>query len=282
MTVSDYPDAIMRQAQQRRYGAGADVTKYPLDLDSGELHSFINFRVVDKTPVSHIAEPGGAKSGNHVLKSVALYVPENVGVAQQANYEEAAGAAVTAAKGAIKAGSGLSGFGGALLDAGSMGGNQIMRSIADLAVQNGAEVAQQVFSGKASNANRAQLFQGISFRQFTFEYKFVAKSQEESIAIRNITTTFRENMLPDFEGPLNRFYTLPNVFEIEYFLHGQGGGRAVSLHKFKPAVLTSCEISYGSDGQFGMFIDGSPTNVQMNLTFLEIEQVVKSDVAAGY
>lgn len=280
MTI-DYPDGIMRQAQQRKYGAGADVTKYPLDLGSGELHSFINFRVVDKTPVSHIAEPGGAKSGNQVLKSVALYVPENVGVAQQANYEEAAGAAVTAAKGAVKAGGGLSGFGSALLDAGSMGGNQIMRSIADMAVQNGAEIAQQVFTGKASNANRAQLFQGISFRQFTFEYKFVAKSQEESSAIQNITQVFRENMLPDFEGPLNRFYTLPNVFEIEYFLYGQNG-RAKSLHSFKPSVLTSCELSYGADGQFGMFIDGAPTNVQMNLTFLEIEQVVKSDVAGGY
>ena len=88
-------------------------------------------------------------------------------------------------------------------------------------------------------------------------------------------------MLPDFAEGKVGFYTIPDIFEIEYIL-SSANGSLTTLHKFKPCALTSCEISYGGDGSFGLFFDGKPTNVSMNLTFLELEQVVKKNIDEGY
>jgi hypothetical protein len=272
---SESPTAVMSASSKSKYSStGAPGVKYPLDLgqSGSELHSFINFRAVSKKEVVHTdTQQSNQSSGQQAIANVSLYVPENVSLSQTANYEVTTGAAAALASGNID------GVGDAL----GMGLQTLTREAANMILNNLGEARQQFQNGIASNASRYQLFNGIEFRQFQFQYKFVAKSSNESRAIDELTRIFRKHMLPDFvEGKVG-FYTIPDIFEIEYILSAADGSLH-TLHKLKPCALTGCEISYGGDGSFGLFHDGKPTNVSMNLTFLELEQVTKSDVDGGY
>lgn len=268
----DGPYAAMAKKKMENYSStGVAGLKYPADLGraDGETHSYINFRAVKRNEVSHEPSVVTSSSGVTPQANISLYIPENVGVTQTANYEQTQGLAAAALTGQIN------GVG----DTMSLLGDTIVREAADLVLNNAGELYKQINDGQASNASRYQLFRGVEYRTFQFQYKFVAKSTEDSQNIEQITRTFRKHMLPDLSNAL--FYTIPDIFEIEYRILDSSGGQK-TLHQFKPSALTSCEISYGADGSFGIFHDGSPTNVQMNLTFLELYQVLKTDVDGGF
>ena len=264
----------MQQKSNNKYAStGAPGFKYPLNLGQmdGELHSFINYRAVTKKEVAHTdTQQATQAAGQQAIANVSLYVPENVSLNQTANYEMTSGIGAIMAKGDASVGELV-----------GMGVETITREASNMLLNNLGEARAQFQDGIASNASRYQLFNGIEFRQFQFQYKFVAKNEKESREIEKITKVFRKHMLPDFAEGKVGFYTIPDIFEIEYILSSVNGS-LTTLHKFKPCALTSCEISYGGDGSFGLFFDGKPTNVSMNLTFLELEQVLKKNIDEGY
>ena len=53
------------------------------------------------------------------------------------------------------------------------------------------------------------------------------------------------------------------------------------FHKFATCVLESMDVSYGGD-QFSSFRDGSPTEINMSLTFRELEILTKKMIEEGY
>ena len=272
--LNDGPAKVMQQKSNNKYAStGAPGFKYPLNLGQmdGELHSFINYRAVTKKEVAHTdTQQATQAAGQQAIANVSLYVPENVSLNQTANYEMTSGIGAIMAKGDASVGELV-----------GMGVETITREASNMLLNNLGEARAQFQDGIASNASRYQLFNGIEFRQFQFQYKFVAKNEKESREIEKITKVFRKHMLPDFAEGKVGFYTIPDIFEIEYILSSVNGS-LTTLHKFKPCALTSCEISYGGDGSFGLFFDGKPTNVSMNLTFLELEQVLKKNIDEGY
>jgi ribonuclease HII len=274
LNFNDGPAKVMQQKSNNKYAStGAPGFKYPLDLGQmdGELHSFINYRAVTKKEVVHTDTQQATQAADQrAIANVSLYVPENVSLNQTANYEMTSGIGAIMAKGDASVGELV-----------GMGIETITREASNMLLNNLGEARAQFQKGVASNASRYQLFNGIEFRQFQFQYKFVAKNEKESQEIEKITKVFRKHMLPDFAEGKVGFYTIPDIFEIEYIL-SSANGSLTTLHKFKPCALTSCEISYGGDGSFGLFFDGKPTNVSMNLTFLELEQVVKKNIDEGY
>lgn len=274
LNFNDGPAKVMQQKSNNKYAStGAPGFKYPLDLGQmdGELHSFINYRAVTKKEVVHTDTQQATQAvDQRAIANVSLYVPENVSLNQTANYEMTSGIGAIMAKGDASVGELV-----------GMGIETITREASNMLLNNLGEARAQFQKGVASNASRYQLFNGIEFRQFQFQYKFVAKNEKESQEIEKITKVFRKHMLPDFAEGKVGFYTIPDIFEIEYIL-SSANGSLTTLHKFKPCALTSCEISYGGDGSFGLFFDGKPTNVSMNLTFLELEQVVKKNIDEGY
>ena len=274
LNFNDGPAKVMQQKSNNKYAStGAPGFKYPLNLGQmdGELHSFVNYRAVTKKEVAHTDTQQVTQSaGQQAIANVSLYVPENVSLNQTANYEMTSGIGAIMAKGDASVGELV-----------GMGVETITREASNMLLNNLGEARAQFRDGIASNASRYQLFNGIEFRQFQFQYKFVAKNEKESREIEKITKVFRKHMLPDFAEGKVGFYTIPDIFEIEYIL-SSANGTLTTLHKFKPCALTSCEISYGGDGSFGLFFDGKPTNVSMNLTFLELEQVLKKNIDEGY
>ena len=143
----------------------------------------------------------------------------------------------------------------------------------------GADVASalSVSSGTALNPFRETVFESVDFRSFAFKYKFFPKNKKESDDVYDIIKAFKFHMHPEMsEGKL--FFIYPSEFDITYYF---GSEETNYFHKFTTCVLESMDVSYGGE-QFSSFKDGAPTEINMSLTFRELEILTKNMVQEGY
>jgi len=132
-------------------------------------------------------------------------------------------------------------------------------------------------SGTALNPFKETVFESVDFRSFAFKYKFYPKNQAESDAVYNIINTFKFHMHPEMSaGKL--FFIYPSEFNITYYFGDAENGY---FHKFATCVLENMDVNYGGD-QFSSFRDGSPTEINMSLTFRELEILTKNMIQEGY
>ena len=168
------------------------------------------------------------------------------------------------------------GFGAGSVEAGAAIGASLAKlpgafGVADLGS------ALSVSSGTALNPFRETVFESVDFRSFAFKYKFYPKNKTESEAVYNIINTFKFHMHPEMsEGKL--FFIYPSEFNITYYF---GNVKNPYFHKFTTCVLESMDVTYGGE-QFSSFKDGSPTEINMSLTFRELEVLTKSMINQGY
>lgn len=133
-------------------------------------------------------------------------------------------------------------------------------------------------SSKTSlNPFKEVIFESVDFRSFAFKYKFLPKNKQESEAVRNIIKLFKFHMHPEMSaGKL--FFIYPSEFQITYYF---GNSQNTYFHKFSPCALESMEVSYGGE-QFSSFADGNPSEVNMTLTFRELDILTKKMIEDGY
>jgi len=132
-------------------------------------------------------------------------------------------------------------------------------------------------SGTALNPFKETVFESVDFRSFAFKYKFFPKNKKESDDVYNIINTFKFHMHPEMSsGKL--FFIYPSEFNISYYFGNEENGY---FHKFATCVLENMDVSYGGE-QFSSFRDGSPTEINMSLTFRELEILTKNMIQDGY
>jgi hypothetical protein len=68
------------------------------------------------------------------------------------------------------------------------------------------------------------------------------------------------------------FFIYPSEFQISYFFKNK---QNEYFHKFRPCALESMEVTYGGD-QYTTFNDGNPTEVNLSLTFKELEIITRN------
>jgi hypothetical protein len=137
--------------------------------------------------------------------------------------------------------------------------------------------ALSVSSGTSLNPFKETVFESVDFRSFAFKYKFFPKNKKESDDVYEIIKTFKFHMHPEMsEGKL--FFIYPSEFNITYYFGNEKNGY---FHKFTTCVLESMDVSYGGE-QFSSFKDGTPTEINMSLTFRELEILTKNMVQGGY
>ena len=167
-----------------------------------------------------------------------------------------------------------------MIDAGSESVSALGASLAKLPGAFGAAElgsALSVSSGTSLNPFRETVFESVDFRSFSFKYKFFPKNKKESDDVYEIIKTFKFHMHPEMsDGKL--FFIYPSEFNITYYF---GGEKNPYFHKFATCVLESMDVSYGGE-QFSSFKDGTPTEINMSLTFRELEILTKNMVQAGY
>jgi hypothetical protein len=123
------------------------------------------------------------------------------------------------------------------------------------------------------NPFREVLFESVDYRTFQFSYKFFPKDKDETKKIENIIRTFKQHMHPELTEN-KMFYIYPSEFDIEYFYKDKINPH---IHRFARCALTNMSVEYGGE-QFVTFEDGSPVEINMSLTFQELEQMTSEGI----
>lgn len=139
--------------------------------------------------------------------------------------------------------------------------------------------ALSAMSGLAYNPKKEQLFKGVDFRTFTFDYQFAPRSSTEAGNIMRIVEMFKLHMHPEFKDKDSFIYIYPSEFDIHYY-HLTNENKAIFKHT--SCVLTNLSVNYTPNANFATFADGSPTQINIQMTFKELAILTKSEIAKGY
>ena len=139
--------------------------------------------------------------------------------------------------------------------------------------------ALQADAAIVPNPFKAQLFHTMGFRVFTFDYTFLPKNAQEYAEVQKIIKTFKKYMHPVVGGE-KFIMQYPAEFSIAYYYKGTTNNE---LFKMTNCALTTCKVEYGGT-DFTTFkrIPGGPTEISMQLAFVETELLTRDHIEAGY
>jgi hypothetical protein len=207
----------------------------------------------------------GVKGTNKIKRlrsAIALHVPNEVSVGYRATYgEEELGAIFGAAGEAATNGK----LGAA--EAGGMGAVMKANEI------NPARGVLSALMKAAPNPRKEQLFKSMEFRRFSFNYQFAPRSADEANNVKRIINTFKFYMHPEYQNNINKMlYLFPSEFDIVYYF---GDKEHPHLNRISTCVLTDLQVNYSPNGQLATFADGFPTQINVQMSFLELETLTK-------
>ena len=143
----------------------------------------------------------------------------------------------------------------------------------------GFQAAVSIGVQRTMNPNTRAMFKGVNLREFSFNFKMIANSQREAIAIERIVNHFRTELYPDVINALNVpiAYEMPNAFSIQ-FTHRNAEAK---MPKLEYCFLRNVQTVYNATGA-AFHPDGRPNEVDMTLNFIEMRTLNKKDIMAGY
>lgn len=143
-------------------------------------------------------------------------------------------------------------------------------------VKNAISLAGQV----TINPNTRAIFDKVSLREFTFQFKFIPKSRQESAAVREIIKFFRQNAYPETISTLQLpiGYKFPNMFKISLTYDGQIVGSKIKL-----CYLRNIQTNYNpTQASFHSGGDGTgyaaPAEIDLSLSFVEHKTLSRQDI----
>jgi hypothetical protein len=247
---------------------------YPATL-RGQLNAnMILFTVYDSSG----EEPGVT------LKHVFLPCPANIAINDSATYNTVDLGVIggATAKAMEDSGGNALGFAGSLLN--QMKGSGKSFGHAEIVTAMGAKIpGAGAVTGVASlknrtllNPNTNTLFSGNALRSFSFAFKMIATSNDESLAISEITHRFREYTYADSRSSdQNLILAFPPTWTI-HFLDGHA-----NENKFIPKIHSCYLTGVGStfNSTTNMFhSDGAPLEVDISLSFQETRALNRTDI----
>lgn len=140
-------------------------------------------------------------------------------------------------------------------------------------------------AGISANPKKEQIFKGVDFRTFSFEYTFAPRNEQESKDIADIIKLFKLHMHPEFKDSQGFIFIYPSEFDI-YYYHGETEN--MNLPRHTSCVLTDCSVNYTPNNQFTTFasVGGAPggaaTQIQLSLTFKELAILTKDQILDGF
>jgi len=264
-----------------------NVLTFPLGGAQGELEHFFTLRAREYSRASR-----NVNSTKRTYLTLHLPVPGNLNDASGLNYNTAElgaagkiisnsvnkGTATALAAGNFQ-GAANSLNGSSMQDIGKAAVSQMIinavSGIGDLAGVD-AVSAVSVGTGLAINPHLATVFQGVSLKSYNFEYNFVAKNQKESDTLRDITNEIKYAIHPSevVGEKVTKFLSYPDVWDLEF-----STGIRPYLFEFKPCVMTAFNVNYNGQSM-PLFFDqtNAPVNVQMTMTFQELEIRTRDDI----
>ena len=142
-------------------------------------------------------------------------------------------------------------------------------------------------SGSAQGATGMALFDesfavyaGPAYRSFSFTFSLMPLDRGDADRIKEIVDFFKINSAPTtLASGVVRIYELPKAFGITF--HNRGRENEY-LHKIGKCALTSMNVSYGGE-KFNVFDQtDAPVQVDLSLSFTELQLQDSASYAAGY
>ena len=232
-----------------------------------------------QVPISGIRaqmQAAGAKAQTkRITDSVAIYLPPNVQDSYSVQYNETEtgmlgflAASGGSALEAIQSGDmeqlarvGLGAGTGVLTETLKNLGLGIAETFTQ--AEGGYELLNQVF-GRAANPHMEVLFSGVSLRQFTYNFTFMPRNEEEQQEVRNIIELFRFHAAPELREGHSMFLTLPSEFDIHYMYQPAQGDAYENgfYNKIATCVLKGVNVDY-TPGGVRSHGDGSPVKIKI-------------------
>ena len=157
------------------------------------------------------------------------------------------------------------------------------------AVQEGASIA----AGVTINPNVRASFKGVAIREFSFQFKFIPRSKEESEVVEKIIKRFRYAAYPEslnadpnatFDeqglGNLALGYKFPDLFHITVKYKTESGEVRVG-NRFDLCFLKGISTNY-NPSSMSFHADGKPVEIDLTLNFVEQKTIDRRAVAEGY
>jgi hypothetical protein len=154
-----------------------------------------------------------------------------------------------------------------------------------LANKGGAsEIAEglSIAGAVTMNPNVRSAFKGVSIREFSFTFKFIPKSKEESEQVAQIIKRFRIAAYPESiqAGGIDYGFRFPDMFDIKVKYQTASGEVTVG-QKFQKCFLKGISTTY-NPSTMSFHKDGSPVEIDLTLNFVEEKTLDRSAVIAQY
>ena len=134
--------------------------------------------------------------------------------------------------------------------------------------------------GYAKNPQEELLYGGTDLREFMFEFTMTPRNIKEAQSIRDIIRLFKYHASPQYADNQGRYIIPPSYFDISFKRHGQVN---TMLPRISTCSLTQVRINYsGGLEQWATYEDGMPIQIQMALSFTELEMMHKDLRKQGY
>lgn len=157
------------------------------------------------------------------------------------------------------------------------------------AIGEGASIA----AGVTLNPNVRASFKGVAIREFSFQFKFIPKSQEESLIVEKMIKRFRYAAYPEslntdpnanFEdqtlGNIALGYKFPDLFDIKVNYVTENGEVRIG-NKFQKCFLKGITTNY-NPSTMAFHKDGKPVEIDLTLNFVEEKTLDRRAISEGY
>lgn len=131
--------------------------------------------------------------------------------------------------------------------------------------------AASVASRTTLNKNIVTEFTGVSTRSFSFSFKLVANSKEDTEVIHNIVKAFRRGIYPVGDA-------LKLTYPPTWYINFKQGNKDIEyVPKIFESYLTSMNTNLNSSSNM-FHPDGSPKEIDLQLNFMESRSLVRADI----
>lgn len=132
-------------------------------------------------------------------------------------------------------------------------------------------------AGLASNPKKEMFFQGVDFRNFSFDYRFYPKNEKESLYIKRIIDLLKFHMYPEYRSKDRFTFIYPSEFDITFFK--QDGKENPWVNKIATCALVGMTVNYTPSGLWATHEDGSPVLINLSMTFKELSILTKENLS---
>lgn len=241
---------------------------------------------------------GFTTGSNERQYTISLYLPPKIESKYSADWQKMQFGALGAGFGADGGGVDFAGVGGAAAATGAA----YLLDLAKGYLQNTPQVENLSLNGLVGatlgisfNDNTLQTFNKMNPRTFDFEYIMIAKNIQDVNQIKQIIKKFKVSMHPGVRNnPKGLFLDYPFVWRIlpsGYKINKTTEGREFGefnekflefLPKTDLCALIDLKVDYTPDNNISLNQEGFVQAVRLNLSFIELITLTRTEIEAGY